>query len=70
VAIKVPAISLVSADEFRLLRDIEKLLNQKLERIEIDGFEPEHVVPTKEKAPRRKFNNKAGFRKRKRTRKG
>ena len=64
------AISLVSADEFRLLRDIEKLLNQKLERIEIDGFEPEHVVPAKEKAPRRKFNNKAGFRKRKRTRKG
>ena len=64
------AISLVSADEFKLLRDIEKLLNQKLERIEIDGFEPEHVVPSKEKAPRRKFNNKAGFRKRKRSRKG
>ena len=64
------AITLVSADEFRLLRDIEKLLNQKLERIEIEGFEPEHVVPIKEKPPKKKFNNKAGFRKRKRSRKG
>jgi ATP-dependent RNA helicase RhlE len=64
------AITLVSADEFKLLRDIEKLLNQKLERVEIDGFEPEHVVPTKEKPQRKKFNNKAGFRKRKRSRKG
>ena len=54
----------------RLLRDIEKLLNQKLERIEIEGFEPEHVVPIKEKPLKKNFNNKAGFRKRKRTRKG
>ena len=64
------AISLVSADEFRLLRDIEKLLNQKLERIEIDGFEPEHLIPTKEKPPKKNFHNKAGFRNRKRNRKG
>ena len=64
------AISLVSADEFRLLRDIEKLLNQKLERIEIDGFEPEHLIPTKEKPQKKNFHNKAGFRNRKRNRKG
>ena len=31
------AITLVSADEFKLLRDIEKLLNQKLERVESDS---------------------------------
>lgn len=64
------AISLVSADEFRLLQDIEKLLNQKIERVEISGFEPEHVVPLKHKTTKKKFNNKAGYRKRKRSRKG
>ena len=37
------AITLVSADEFRLLRDIEKLINKKLERVEIEGFEPEQA---------------------------
>ena len=64
------AISLVSADEFRLLQDIEKLLNQKIERVEINGFEPEHVVPLKHKPAKKKFNNKGGYRKRKRSRKG
>jgi ATP-dependent RNA helicase RhlE len=64
------AISLVSADEFRLLQDIEKLLNQKIKRVEINGFEPEHVVPLKYKSEKKKFNNKGGFRKRKRSRKG
>jgi len=39
------AISLVSADEFKQLRDIEKLINKKLDRILVDGFEPEHDVP-------------------------
>ena len=52
------------------LRDIEKLLNQKLERIEIDGFEPEHLIPTKEKPQKKNFHNKAGFNNRKRNRKG
>ena len=66
------AITLVSADEFRLLKDIEKLLNQRLDRVEIDGFEPEHVVPVKEKTkPRiKKFHNRGGFKNRKRSRKG
>ena len=64
------AITLVSADEFRLLRDIEKLINKKLERVEIEGFEPEHVVPIKDKPNKKKFHNKKGFKKRNKSRKG
>jgi ATP-dependent RNA helicase RhlE len=58
---------LVSADEFNLLQDIEKLLNQKIERVEINGFEPEHVMPLKQKSTKKKFNNKGRYRKRKRS---
>lgn len=64
------AITLVSADEFRLLRDIEKLINKKLERVEIEGFEPEHVVPIKDKPNKKRFHNKKGFQKRNKSRKG
>ena len=64
------AITLVSADEFRLLMDIEKLINKKLERVEIEGFEPEHVVPTKNKPNKKRFHNKKGFKKRNKSRKG
>ena len=64
------AITLVSADEFRLLRDIEKLINKKLERVEIEGFEPEHVVPIKDKPNQKRFHNKKGFKKRNKSRKG
>ena len=39
------AVSLVSADEFKLLHDIEKLINQKLVRKEFDGFAPTEQVP-------------------------
>ena len=39
------AISLVSADEAKQLQDIEKLIKQRLERVEIDDFSPHHVVP-------------------------
>lgn len=39
------AISLVSADEIKQLQDIEKLIKQRLERVEIDDFSPHHVVP-------------------------
>lgn len=39
------AISLVSADEFNQLWDIEKLINRVLDRKLIDGFEPDHDVP-------------------------
>lgn len=39
------AISLVSADEAEYLHSIEKLLKQRLERIEIDDFSPTHMLP-------------------------
>lgn len=39
------AISLVSADEIKQLQDIEKLIKFKIEREEIEGFEPQHNVP-------------------------
>ena len=39
------AISLVSADEFKQLCDIERLLKYKLKRRDIEGFEPEEVLP-------------------------
>lgn len=39
------AISLVSADEFQQLRDIENLIQQEIPRKLIDGFEPDHDVP-------------------------
>ena len=64
------AITLVSADEFRLLSDVEKLINKKLERVEIEGFEPEHLVPIKDKPNKKRFHNKKGFKKRNKSRKG
>ena len=39
------AVSLVSADEFKQLRDIERLIKQQLDRVLVDGFEPDHDVP-------------------------
>jgi ATP-dependent RNA helicase RhlE len=39
------AISLVSADEFKQLSDIEYLLNLLIDRKYIDGFEPLNDVP-------------------------
>ncbi|VUD41370.1 ATP-dependent RNA helicase RhlE [Thalassocella blandensis] len=39
------AVSLVCADEHKQLVDIERLIQQQLPRILIDGFEPVHDVP-------------------------
>jgi ATP-dependent RNA helicase RhlE len=39
------AISLVSADEFKQLADIERLIKQLLDRKLIEGFEPVHELP-------------------------
>jgi len=39
------AVSLVSADEAKLLQDIERLIKKKIPRTLIDGFEPDHDVP-------------------------
>lgn len=50
------AISLVSADEIKLLQDIEKLIKLKIEREEIEDFEPGHAVP--QSTPARPAANK------------
>jgi len=42
------ALSLVSADEVAQLQKIERLIKQNLDREEIEGFEPEHRLPTKQ----------------------
>ena len=42
--------SLVSADEADHLYGIERLIRQTLPRQEVDGFEPEHQLPTKRSA--------------------
>jgi len=49
------AISLVSADEFVQLFDIEKLLGNKLEREFVDDFEPDHDVPESKQAMRGQY---------------
>ncbi len=41
------AMSLVSADEIDQLRAIERLTGQTIRREEIEGFEPDHALPTK-----------------------
>ncbi|PCJ20439.1 MAG: ATP-dependent RNA helicase [Gammaproteobacteria bacterium] len=42
------AVSLVSADEVKQLMDIERLIQQLLERKLVDGFEPVHDLPATE----------------------
>ncbi|MEM9257351.1 MAG: DEAD/DEAH box helicase [Pseudomonadota bacterium] len=39
------AVSLVSADEIKQLHDIERLIRRPLQRIEVEGFEPDHDLP-------------------------
>ena len=54
------AISLVCADESKQLRDIERVINKPLERVEIEGFEPEHVLPLSN-VNQGRSGNKTGF---------
>ncbi len=60
------AISLVSADEFKQLSDIEKLTKKILERKYVDGFEPVHELPqsnlTPPKHPKKHHPAKSGHR--------
>lgn len=51
------AISLVSADEVGQLQAIEKLIKRKLERVEIEDFEPNHNLPSSAvpSVPKRNF---------------
>ncbi|MFC3192882.1 DEAD/DEAH box helicase [Marinicella sediminis] len=46
------AVSLVSADEYQQLFDIEKLLGHPLKREYVDDYEPTHDVPVSKKAMR------------------
>ena len=62
------ALSLVSADEVSQLQKIEKLIKKSIPREEIEGFEPEHRLPTKPvktsgKRPPKKEKAKAGAKK-------
>lgn len=55
------AVSLVSADEASYLAAIEKLIKRKLDKIEVDDFEPKHHLPVpKINAPSRKLHSKSG----------
>lgn len=59
------AISLVSADESKQLRDIERLIKRSLPRSVVAGFEPEQTLPAsapaaKPKRPQRGNNNNGG----------
>ncbi|SET71845.1 DEAD/DEAH box helicase [Marinobacter segnicrescens] len=57
------ALSLVSADEGKLLAGIEKLIKKQLPRQEVEGFEPQNNLPLKPKAkadPSRARNRSGG----------
>jgi ATP-dependent RNA helicase RhlE len=56
------AISLVTADEIKQLTDIERLMKRKIEREEIEGFEPEHAVPesSSSKSARKPYHSNNG----------
>ncbi len=57
------ALSLVSADEGKLLAGIEKLIKKQLPRKEVEGFEPQNNLPLKPKAkadPSRARNRNGG----------
>ena len=61
------AVSLVSADEVKMLRDIERLIGNSIERKEIEDFEPGHVVPNTPASPASLQNHKPNKTKKKRT---
>ena len=59
------AVSLVAADEFSLLNDIERLTQKILERKLVDGFEPVHELPQSQLRPvraKKPKKNKQGHR--------
>lgn len=51
------AVSLVCADEINQLNSIEKLIKRKLDRIEIEDFEPNHQLPSTSLPSQSKKNN-------------
>ncbi|MDC0980478.1 DEAD/DEAH box helicase [Bdellovibrionales bacterium] len=66
------AVSLVSADEFKQLRDIERLTKQVIQRISLEGFEPtasmqESRLDIREMKPKKPKKTSAGPSRRERT---
>ncbi|MFI4918523.1 MAG: DEAD/DEAH box helicase [Legionellales bacterium] len=57
------AVSFVSADEVGQLIAIEKLIKRKLERVEIEDFEPNHSLPSSGTPPKRNSQRSAPQRK-------
>lgn len=56
------AISLVSADEIKQLQEIERLIKRRIERVEIDDFEPKHQLSAAQAtttAPARRYDVKS-----------
>ena len=53
------AISLVSADELKQLKDIERLIKRKINREEIEGFEPQNFVAESTSAKPRRNNRRS-----------
>lgn len=53
------AVSLVSADEASYLLAIEKLIKRKIDRVQVDDFEPRHSVPVLKEGipPKRSHSN-------------
>ncbi|SEA09260.1 DEAD/DEAH box helicase [Microbulbifer marinus] len=54
------AVSLVSADEIKQLRDIERLIKKPVPREEIEGFEPDHQLPESGSHKPRGGQNRSG----------
>ncbi len=54
------AISLVSADEYYMLKNIERLLNREIEKTVVSGYEPETPMPTRSSRPRRGGGRRGG----------
>ncbi|MDF1756908.1 MAG: DEAD/DEAH box helicase [Legionellaceae bacterium] len=59
------AVSLVCADEVGQLQEIERLIKRKIERIEVEDFEPKHNLPVnpvaKKPIQRRSNNNSSSY---------
>ncbi|MDA0265743.1 MAG: DEAD/DEAH box helicase [Cyanobacteria bacterium] len=54
------AISLVSADEYYMLKNIERLLNRDITKAVVPGYEPETPMPTRSSRPRRSGGRRGG----------
>jgi len=66
------AVSLVSHDEFKLLKDIERLIKKAIPRVQLGGYEPLNELPDsnsnfKDQKPKKPKKNKSGNNSQRRT---